>query len=182
MSTKKQTLLSWKPALAALVVAALTAGCSAMPGRPPGTALMKRDEPSVVLCTSERTADGGIRLIGRLETGKYPISGAEIEYRTAEASDPPPVTTSGREFELSGATKRKGEFSKSEPVVTFTIAPDAARRLGDKVVWYRWTVLYGSGSARTAVHRTSVAEAGLPRAANEPGPDSSVAPGTARGR
>lgn len=171
---------SLRPFVAAALLAAMTAGCSAMPGRGAGVALSRRDEPSVVLCLSQRTSGGGLRLVGRVETGTFPILGAQVEYRTADPSDPPPAATEGGEFELTGARTQKVDVRKGAEDVSFSIDPEAARRLGDKVIWYRWTIRYGRGggerASRTAIHRTSLEEAGVPRDPSQPGPDSSVAP------
>lgn len=155
-------------------------GCSTLVGRPASPLLAKRDEPGVVLCLSERTAGGGIRLVGRLETGIYPIRRAAIEYRTADVSAAVPAAP-GEDgpLELTAARTEKVAVRSGAKEVVFDIGPDAARGLGDKVLWYRWIVEYDRNGSlrtdRTDIHRTSREEAGLPRAAGNPGPDASVA-------
>jgi hypothetical protein len=171
----------------ALAASMLTAGCSTLVSRSTRPLLARRDEPGVELCLSKRTDHGGIRIIGRLNQGIYPVTRATIQYRTAGVSDPVPATTAdnGRDMVLVSPRSEKVAYRKGSPEVSFTVDPEAARALGDKVIWYRWIIDYDQGgSARsqiTAIHRTSVEEAGLPRAAGEPGPDSSVAlPGARR--
>jgi hypothetical protein len=162
----------------ALVAAGFLAGCSTLVGRPTRPLLAKRDEPGVVLCLSQRSASGGIRLVGRLEPGIYPIRRAAIEYRTAAVSDAVPAVAGERGvLELGGRTE-KVPYRAGMTEVTFDVGPDAARSLRDKVLWYRWIVEYDRGGSlrtdRTDIHRTSYDEAGLPRAAGNPGPDASV--------
>lgn len=172
-------------AFAACCTGLLLGGCTTLIGRPTSPLLAKRDEPGVVLCLSQRTAGGGIRLVGRMEAGIYPVTRVAIEYRTAEVSAAVPAAP-GEDgpFELVDARREKVATRSGAKEVTFDIGPDAARGLGDKVVWYRWIVEYDRGGSlrtdRTAIHRTSAAEAGLPRAAANPGPDASVAPSVRR--
>lgn len=175
-------------AVLALAATLLTTGCTTLIGRSTQPLLAKRDEPGVELCLSERTDRGGIRIVGRLNQGIYPITRASIQYRTAGASDPVPATTAdnGRDLVLVGPRTEKVAYRKGATEVSFTVDPEAARALGDKVIWYRWIIDYDRGGSprteATAIHRTSVAEAGLPRATAEPGPDSSVVMPGARQR
>lgn len=151
-------------------------GCAAT--KPP--ALSSRKEPAVVLCTSERTDGGGLRIVGRLDPGIYPITRTAIEYTIAEASEAPPVSPdeSGKRYLLTGSRTEAVSWRKGSNDLPYTIPADSLRRLAGKVVWYRWLVEYegpGTGSTETDVHRTSVEEAGLPRSASTPGPDGSIA-------
>lgn len=164
---------------AGLSLATLSAGCTQLVGRPAEPLLAKREEPGVVLCLSERTGGGGMRLVGRLEQGIYPIKRASIEYRSADVSDAVPAVPGERgELELAGARSEKVPYRSGASEVVFDIGPDAARGLRDKVLWYRWTIEYDRGGSlradRTDIHRASLDEAGLPRAAGNPGPDASV--------
>ncbi len=165
-------------ATALVLVTALSVlgGCAAT--KP--AALSSRKEPAVVLCTSERADGGGLRIIGRLDPGIYPITRTAIEYTIAEASDAPPVSPdeSGKRYLLTGSRTESVAWRKGSTEVPYTISADAARRLAGKVIWYRWLVEYegpGPGTTETDVHRTSVDEAGLPRSASTPGPDGSIA-------
>ena len=174
--------------LSIAVSVGLLSGCTAMVGRPTSPLTAKRDEPGVMLCMSERVSGGGIRIVGQLNPGIYPITGASIEYRSAGPSDAVPATseTGGKGLVLTGAHSEKVEYRKGAKTVTFTIGADAARNLRDKVLWYRWTIGYdrnGSPASEVSeIHRTSLEEAGLPRDAWNPGPDSSVALPSARRR
>jgi len=168
-----------------LSLAAFANGCTQMAGRSAEPLLAKRDEPGVVLCLSERTGGGGMRLVGRLEQGIYPIKRASIEYKSAGVSDPVPAAPGERgELELTGARSEKVPYRGGASEVVFDIGPDAARGLRDKVLWYRWTIEYDRGGTlradRTDIHRASLDEAGLPRAAGNPGPDASVVPAPVR--
>lgn len=168
---------------ALLSLATLAAGCTTLIGRPTSPLLAKRDEPGVVLCLSERTSSGGIRILGRLENGIYPIERVSIEYRTAGPSDPvPAMRGDDGKLDLNDARTEKVPYRKGSDSVAFDVSADAARSLGEKVIWYRWIVDYDRGgstrSDRTDIHRTSVAEAGHPRSATSPGPDTSVVEGT----
>lgn len=170
-----------RAALAAvLTLAGLASGCTQLVGRPAEPLLAKREEPGVVLCLSERTDGGGVRLLGRLNLGIYPIKRAAIEYKTAGVSDAVPATTVDGELELTGARTEKVAYRSGAADVAFDVSPEAARNLRDKVIWYRWIIEYDRGGSlradRTAIHRTSLEEAGLPRAAGNPGPDASVVP------
>ena len=165
-------------AFSAVVIAgALVSGCTSLVGRPATPLTTKRDEPGVVLCQSERIS-GGIRLVGKLEKGIYPINNIVLEYRTASLSEPAPtVVGQGGKLMLASPRSEKIAYRKGADEVSFSIGADAARSLAGKVLWYRWVVQYGSGYAdATDVHRTSLDEAGLPRSPGTPGPDSSIAP------
>ena len=174
--------------VATSLAAGLVSGCTTLVGRPTAPLLAKREEPGVILCLSERVSGGGIRIIGKLNTGIYPITGATIEYRSAAVSDPMPATPDedGRTLLLSNPRATKVNYRKGAGEVAFTIDGDAARGLRDKVLWYRWIIAYDrGGSTRTEstnIHRTSLEEAGLPRSAGSPGPDASVALPTTRSR
>lgn len=172
--------------LVAVLVAGMVSGCSTMAGRPTTALSIQRDEPGVVLCMSERTGGGGIRIIGKLETGVFAITRATIQYRTAGPSDAVPAAPAGSRLELTGARSEKVAYRKGAGEVVFAIDADAARNLRGKVLWYRWIIEYDrNGSPFTDVsdiHRTSIEEAGVPRAASTPGPDTSVALPTTRRR
>ena len=171
-------------ALALVTALSVLGGCAAA-ARP--AALSSRKEPAVVLCTSERTEGGGLRIVGRLDPGIYPITRTAIEYTIAEASAAPPVSLdeTGKRYLLTGSRTESVSFRKGSNEVPYTISADSARRLAGKVVWYRWLVEYeggGMGSTETDVHRTSIEEAGLPRSASTPGPDGSIAMPASRKR
>jgi len=174
--------------LAATVGAGLLSGCATMVGRPAPPLLAKREEPGVILCMSERVRGGGIRIVGKLNMGIYPITRAVLEYKIADVSDPVPATPDerGRALVLTGARSTKVDYRKGSGDVSYTIDGDAARNLRGKVLWYRWLVTYQRGGSEgleaTEIHRTSVEEAGLPRDPGSPGPDSSVALPTTRRR
>jgi len=174
--------------LVATLAAGLLSGCTTMVGRPAPPLLAKREEPGVILCMSERVRGGGIRIVGKLNIGIYPITRAVLEYRITDVSDPVPTTPdeSGRRLVLSGARASKVDYRKGSGDVSFTLDADAARNLRGKVLWYRWLVTYQRGGSEgievTEIHRTSLEEAGLPRDAGSPGPDSSVALPTSRRR
>ncbi|MFN2426765.1 MAG: hypothetical protein ABR587_10020 [Candidatus Binatia bacterium] len=175
--------------MATVVSALLASGCTTMAGRPAVPLLSKRPEPGVVLCLSERTAGGGIRIIGKLNQGNFPITRATIETRTAPVSDPVPAAAddNGRTLVLSNPRPNKVNYRKGAGDVSFAIDGNTLRSLGDKVIWYRWIIAYDAGGTErvqiTDIHRTSLEEAGLPRAPGSPGPDSSVSlPVTTRRR
>lgn len=174
--------------LAASIAAGLLSGCSTLAGRPTLPLLAKRDEPGVILCMSERIRGGGIRIVGKLNAGIYPITRAVIEYRSADVSDPVPAAPDerGRKLVLSSPRATKVNYRKGAGEVSFTIDAEDARSLRGKVLWYRWLVTYqrggGEGTEVTEIHRTSLEEAGLPRDPGAPGPDSSVALPTTRRR
>lgn len=172
--------------LAAAAAASLLAGCSTLAGKPAAPLLAKREEPGVVLCMSQR-AGAGLRLVGRLNQGIYPITRATVQYRIADVSDAVPATSEGgRGLELLSPRSTKVPYRKGADEVVFTVDGDAARALRGKVLWYRWIIAYDRGGSErtdvTAIHRTSLDEAGLPRAAGNPGPDMSVAEPTKRRR
>ena len=157
----------------------LVSGCATMSGKQTSPLTTRREIPGVVLCMSERTAGGGIRIVGRVDPGIYPITGATLEYRVAGPSeDAPTAPDQGGGLMLAGARTAKVQYEKGSHEVAYTIEPGGMRNLGDKVLWYRWLLGYERGSQRvdaTEVHRTSADEAGLPRAPGSPGPDASVA-------
>jgi hypothetical protein len=128
---------------------------------------------------SERTSNGGIRIVGKLNKGIYPITGATIEYRSAGPSDAVPATADRTRLELAGSRSEKVAYRKGADEVAFTISPENVRNLDGKVLWYRWTIAYDRGGSQkieeTEIHRTGADEAGLPRAADNLGPDASVA-------
>jgi hypothetical protein len=167
--------------LIAAASAMLTAGCATLVGRPAKPLDLKRDQPGVDLCLSER-AGGGIRLLGRMNVGVYPVTRVTLQYKTAEPQDAVPATDVGGRLELSGPRSEKVDYRSGAKEVTYTIGADAARSLRGKVLWYRWIVESQGGVEASAIHRTSLEEAGLPRAPYNPGPDASVAPGTTRRR
>ena len=175
--------------LAAFVlVLGMASGCSTtLAGRPAPPLTIERDEPTIVLCASERTQGGGLRLIGKLDPGIHPVTRASIEYRTTGPADAPPtVAAPGGGLALAGARSEKVAYRKGSNEVTFDIGGDSARSLAGKVLWYRWVIEYGSGGSAyntvTDVHRTSLEEAGAPRSASTPGPDASVALPSSRRR
>jgi hypothetical protein len=166
-----------KHRMAALCLAMLTAsGCatSMSGGGPAGPLSVKRDEPGVILCASERTG-GGIRLVGKLNEGLYPITNVTLQYRLADFSDAPPALPGSGGLQLTDARTAKGTYRKGSKEVSYSIDADAARAMRGKVLWYRWIVTYEGGVDTTDIHRTSLDEAGLPRAATTPGPDTSIA-------
>lgn len=182
-STARRTMAA---AVAAVAAATLLAGCSTLVGKPAAPLLAKREEPGVVLCMSQR-AGAGLRLVGRLNQGIYPITRATVQYRIADVSDPVPASTAeGDGLQLTNARSTKVNYRKGAEEVVYTVDGDAARALRGKVLWYRWIVTYDRGGSErtdvTAIHRTSLDEAGLPRAAGNPGPDMSVAEPTTRRR
>jgi len=166
--------------VATALALSVLAGCTTMAGRPAEPLLVKRETPGVVLCQSARSSDGGIRIIGKLEKGIYPITRATIQYKIATPSDsvPATVTAGGKSLELMGGRSEKVAYRKGADEVVFGVDPDAARGLRGKVLWYRWIIEYDRGGSvrldATDLHRTSLEEAGLPRSAGSPGPDSSV--------
>ena len=172
------------PLIAAALAATLAAGCSTMMvGRPAASLTLKHDDPRIVECLSERTENGGLRLIGKLEDGIYPVSRATLEYRTAGPSDAAPTAVaSGGGMALANARSEKVAYRKGADAVVFDIEGDGARSLRGKVLWYRWVLEYDRGGSPyknvTDVYRASLEEAGVPRSATTPGPDSSI--GTAR--
>lgn len=160
-------------------LAGMAAGCATLTGRPTSPLLAKHDEPGVMLCLSERTPSGGIRLIGRIEGGLYPIQRASIEYRTAGPSEQVPADSGENgKLDLIGGRTEKVAYRKGAQEITFDISAETTRNLGDKVIWYRWVLDYDKNgslrSDRTDIHRTSVDEAGHPRSTTSPGPDASV--------
>jgi hypothetical protein len=156
-----------------------------MVGKPAEPLQVKRDEPGVVLCMSERVGSG-IRIVGKLNEGIYPVTRVTLEYRLADASDAVPAIpgpgTGG--MQLTEPRTAKGTYRKGSKEVSYTI--DDARSLRDKVIWYRWNIAYDRGGTEkidaTSIHRTSIDEAGLPRSIGTPGPDASVALPTTRRR
>ena len=102
-----------KKLLATVVATAMLAGCSTMVGQPTEPLQVKRDEPGVVLCMSER-AGGGIRLVGKLNEGIYPITKVTLEYRLAGVSDAVPAiageSTGG--LQLTEPRSAKGSYRK----------------------------------------------------------------------
>ncbi len=164
--------------VAGALLAAALSGCSTMTGKQAEPLSIQRDEPGVILCQSERAA-GGIRLVGRLNVGIYPITRVTLEYRIADASDPVPAVNENGRLTLSGPRTDRGQYRKGAEEVSYAIDANAARALQGKVLWYRWVISYDRGGSvrtdATAIHRTSLDEAGLPRAPGNPGPDSSVA-------
>jgi hypothetical protein len=171
---------------AAMLAGFLASGCTSLVGRPATPLTIKREDPGIVLCQSERVG-GGIRLIGVLDKGIYPITRVTLEYKTASPSETAPTVTSpGGKLALANARAEKVAYRKGADEVSFTISADAARSLANKVLWYRWIVEYDRNGSMyndvTDVHRTSIDEAGLPRSPGTPGPDSSVALPTTRRR
>ncbi|HXC52838.1 MAG TPA: hypothetical protein VN634_18275 [Candidatus Limnocylindrales bacterium] len=163
---------------AGLLATVIASGCSTMGtgGRPAAPLTIKHDEPTIIECMSERTDSGGLRLIGKLDPGIYPITRATLEYRTAGPSDAPPtVPAPSGGLALASPRSEKVAYRKGADEIVFNVEGDAARSLRGKVLWYRWILEYGSSSNATDVYRTSLEEAGVPRSATTPGPDSSVA-------
>ncbi|HEY2774595.1 MAG TPA: hypothetical protein VGK20_11170 [Candidatus Binatia bacterium] len=171
-------------ALALSTSVALLSGCTSMMGRPTSPLVVKREIPGVVLCMSERSDNGGLRIVGKVDPGIYPITKATIQYRLAGPSDPVPADAVSGRLELAKPRSETVPYRKGSNQVSFSIDGEAVRALVGKVIWYRWTLEYSrggsSGSDITEIHRTSLEEAGLPRAPYTPGPDASVAPATHR--
>lgn len=176
-----------KKLVATVAIASMLAGCTTLVGRPAEPLQVQRDEPGVVLCMSERVG-GGIRIVGKLNEGIYPITKVTLEYRLAGVSDAVPAiagqSTGG--LQLTEPRTAKGTYRKGAKEVSYTIDADDARSLRDKVLWYRWYITYDRGGSEridaTSIHRTSMDEAGLPRSIGTPGPDASVAVPTTRRR
>lgn len=162
--------------LLAVAVALGTTACAASRTQP---STLK--EPAVALCSSRRDADGGLTIIAAVQIGLYPVVASRVEYRVAAPSDPPPIAVDeeGTELALQSPTTESVSPARESGEIAFRVSPAAVRGLGDKLLWYRWILTYDrNGSERTlasAIHRTSAAEAGLPRAADVAGPDASVA-------
>jgi hypothetical protein len=154
--------------LSGCATSSMTGGGSA------GPLQIARDEPGVILCASERVG-GGIRIVGKLNEGIYPITNVTLQYKLAGFSDAPPALPGQGGLQLTEPRTAKGSYRKGSKEVSYVIDADAARSLRDKVFWYRWVVTYQGGVDVTAIHRTSLEEAGLPRSAGTPGPDSSIA-------
>jgi hypothetical protein len=172
---------------AVAVTMALLSGCTALAGRPASPLTIKHEEPTIVLCMSQRTSDGGLRLIGKLDPGIHPVMRATLEWRTAAPEDAPPtIAGAGGRLVLATPRSEKVTYRKGANEVAYEVGGDGARSLRGKVLWYRWILEYTSGGSAyntvTDVHRTSLEEAGQPRSAGTPGPDSSVAPATTRRR
>jgi hypothetical protein len=169
-----------KKIVAVTLLTAMLAGCSTMTGQSAEPLLAKREEPGVVLCMSER-AGNGLRLVGRINQGIYPITGVSLQWRTTGFADSVPGIPGEAPGGMVLAEPRstKVNYRKGANEVSYDIGADAARGLRDKVIWYRWLVTYDHGGTpridATAIHRTSIEEAGLPRATGTPGPDTSVA-------
>ena len=168
-------------AVTLLAAMSLAAGCATLIGRHVDPLATRRAEPHVELCLSERLSGGGMRLLGRMEPGKYRVTNVRLEYRIASPSSAPPVEDAGgRRLRLLSPRTAKVEWRAERGEVVFGVEGDAARSLAGKVLWYRWVVEYDrDGSPRqeaTSVHRASLDEAGLPRDPFSPGPDSSIAP------
>jgi hypothetical protein len=162
-----------KKLVLALCLAGLTSGCATgmSGGGSAGPLAIQRDEPGVILCGSERTG-GGIRLVGKLHEGIYPITNVTLQYRLADFSDAPPAAPGSGGLQLTTPRTAPGTYRKGSKEVSYSIA---AEHLRGKVIWYRWLVSYSGGVDATDIHRTSLDEAGLPRAAGTPGPDTSIA-------
>ena len=164
-----------KKLVLALAMMTLT-GCAAGVGggRSAGSLEIRREQPGVVLCASERVG-GGIRIVGKLHEGIYPVTGVTLQYKLAGFSDAPPAAPGEGGLQLTDARSAKGTYKKGSKEVSYTIDADAARSLRDKVIWYRWIIASEGGTDATDIHRTSLDEAGLPRATGTPGPDTSIA-------
>lgn len=174
--------------LVAALSAGLLAGCGAMSGKAAPPLLAKREIPGVILCMSQRTVGGGLRLVGKVDPGIYPITRATIEYRSAGVSDAVPavVDPSSKRFELTGSRSEPVKYARGSSEVVFVVSPQNARTLQGKSLWYRWTLTYDKGGSmrtdQTEIHRTSLEEAGVPRDVGALGPDASVALPVARKR
>lgn len=166
--------MSMKHLAIAFGLATLMGCATSMSGGSAGPLQLKRDEPGVILCGSERTG-GGIRLVGKLHEGIYPITNVTLQYRLAGFSDAPPAVPGQGGLQLTEPRTAKGVYRKGAKEVSYTIDGEAARSMRDKVLWYRWIVTYEGGVDATDIHRTSLEEAGLPRATGTPGPDTSIA-------
>jgi hypothetical protein len=164
--------------VAALLSAAVASGCGATRQ---AAAPSVRTDPAIVLCSSQRSPDGGIRLVAFVEPGIYPITRAAIEYRTGEPGDLPPTMpdATGKDIQLAGARSDAAPYDKGSREIPYRIGPAAVRDLGNKVIWYRWSLEYDRNGKPSAVHspihRSSALEAGLPRAPDVLGPDASIA-------
>ncbi|MBI5506562.1 MAG: hypothetical protein HY899_17355 [Deltaproteobacteria bacterium] len=171
--------------VAALALASLTglAGCGAMQGRRDGAR-----EPGIALATSHLTKDGGLRIVAKVETGTYQLGKASISYTVGDPGRAAPLAAAepGAALDLVRATTEGADVDRGDDEVSFTLDRRALAELADRCLWYRWNVSLddGSGGGRTIrsdFYRTSRGEAGLPRAAQAPGPDTSfVVPATSK--
>jgi len=163
---------------AGLLSAAVASGCAATRQ---AVAPPVRTDPAIVLCSSQRSSDGGIRLVALVEPGIYPITRAAIEYRTADPGELPPTMpdASGKGVQLAGARSDAAPYDKGSREIPYRIGPAAVRDLGNKVIWYRWSLEYDRNGkpsvVHSPIHRSSALEAGLPRASDVLGPDASIA-------
>jgi len=139
-------------------------------------------EPGIVLASSHLTRDGGLRLVAKVETGGSRIVKASLNYAVSDTGRAAPLakTAEGSQVDLVRATAEDGDIDRKNGEVSFSLGRRALADLGDRCLWYRWSVLLeGSGPSggralTGGFYRTSRAEAGLPRAAQVAGPDTSL--------
>ncbi len=172
---------------AALTLAlTMSSGCAAMQGR---GAHAGSHEPGIVLASSHLTKDGGLRLVAKVETGTYRLGKASLTYALGDPARNPPLASTGRsaDVELVRPTTEAGVVDRDSGEVSFTLNRRALAELAERCLWYRWSVSLGGGQRGDRVlssgfYRTSRGEAGLPRAADVPGPDTSFVVTAATGR
>ena len=172
--------------LAALAFAIFASGCAATsPQSQNGFMPTKRaagpHDPIILLGYSQMTGDG-LRIAAKIDPGTYPLKDVAVSIATTDAGDPAPTTIdeTGKPA-LAATSTEKGRFDSKDEEIEFTIGRGGLAKIKDRVVWYRWTVRYDrDGTLRmlqSPIFRTSRDEAGLPRAAEQPGPDVSIQPG-----
>lgn len=163
--------------LAALALVGLVAvaGCGTIQGRTTGP-----HEPGVVLATSHLTRDGGLRIVAKVETGTYRLGRASVSYAVADPGRAAPLASAepGADIDLVRATTEPAEVDRNDSKVSFTLDRRALAELADRCLWYRWNISLDDGAGggralRSGFYRTSRSEAGLPRAAQTGGPDTS---------
>jgi len=164
--------------VAVFLSVAVASGCAATRQAAAPTV---RTDPAIVLCSSQRSPDGGIRLVAFVEPGIYPITRAAIEYRTGEPGDLPPTMpdATGKGIQLAGARSDTAPYDKGTREIPYRIKTTTVHDLKNKVIWYRWSLEYDrngkSITVHSPIHRSSALEAGLPRAPDVLGPDASIA-------
>ncbi|HYC00539.1 MAG TPA: hypothetical protein VEC57_15505 [Candidatus Limnocylindrales bacterium] len=172
-------------AILALSMIVLLSGCAAGTTPQPtsliGSAKISGPHDPIVLLGYSHMTSNGLRIAAKLDAGTYRFTDVSISIATADAGDPAPYTMSPEGKAMLAATStEKGRFDPKEEEVEFTIGRGGLGKIGNKVVWYRWTIRFDRdgeiGTVQSPIYRTSRDEAGLPRAATAPGPDISVVP------
>lgn len=159
----------------AVVALAGVAGCATMTTQSRDTGAR---EPGIVLASSHLTANGDLRIVARIETGPHRMASASIAYTVSDPAREAPLAapTEAEEIDLLRPTIENADIDRNDAEISFTLGRRALAELGERCLWYRWSVhLDGNRVLRSAVYRTSRGEAGLPRAAQVAGPDTSFA-------